>query len=557
MLSVFLALAVLGTVAMAAPWNNTVVTTDGVVRGETIGDVIYFHSIPFASPPVGGLRFAPPTPPTPWSGVRDVSALPPLCPQIKILDLDILGSEDCLYLHVYVPRHDPDVVLPVMFWIYGGGYTFGDAYEFSIYDGTNLALNENVIVVAPNYRVGSFGFMALNELANEAGGTTGNYGLQDQQLALKWAQANVAKFGGDPNKITIFGESAGGFSVCWHLVSPGFAGLFSHAIMESGSCDSPQFFQSLDNAVAFNTEYAAGCGCQQTGDALVSCLRGLNTVDLMSCSINATSNLAQNRDAFLQYVTPGGVIPALWPFMPWGPAIDGSKLGLLDTPLALLTAGQFNKVPTIFGTNQNEGTIFVPAIILMVPGTNFPPQDADIEKALYRVFDMYPSANVAAVVPKVIAQYPAANYDGGWARASDLLTHYFFTCGVRRSARAIIDHGVPLWLYHFEYRFSFIEYDLLGDYHASELVFVWDNQFPPILHTFTSRDAAIADAFGLYWTNLGRFDSPNDPAVPVQWPQYSSSSNLNLNISYPIGTSANLLQPFCDFWDGIVKELAQ
>ena len=150
--------------------------------------------------------------------------------------------EDCLYLDVYAPAGaTPASNLPVMFFIYGGGFVFGDSYEFGFYDGKHIAKQHNVILVAANYRLSSFGFMALPQLMTESG-TTGNYGVQDQRFALQWVQQNIRQFGGDPNRVTIFGESAGAMSVCYHVASPASAGLFHAAIVESGTASSPEFF---------------------------------------------------------------------------------------------------------------------------------------------------------------------------------------------------------------------------------------------------------------------------------------------------------------------------
>lgn len=169
-----------------------------------------------------------------------------------------------------------------MVWIFGGGWSLGDADEFGWYDGTNLATKHNAIIVSMNYRVGPLGFMALDELAQEdSRGALGSMGLQDQRAAMQWAKANVAAFGGDPDQISIFGESAGGFSVCWHLVSPGSKGLFRAGILESGSCDSPQFFRQKQDAIDFGKLYASSIGCSGSGSELLACLRSQNTEHIM------------------------------------------------------------------------------------------------------------------------------------------------------------------------------------------------------------------------------------------------------------------------------------
>jgi len=188
-----------------------------------------------------------------------------------------------LYLHVYRPTGVPaDEKLPVLIWIFGGGWVLGDADEFGWYDGTNLATKHRSIVVAMNYRVGPLGFLSLEELAQEdTRGALGSMGLQDQRAAMQWTKANIAAFGGDPTKTAIFGESAGAFSACWHLASPGSAGLFRAAILESGTCDSPQFFRQKGDAVSFGELYASSIGCSGTGAAMLECLRAQNTEHIM------------------------------------------------------------------------------------------------------------------------------------------------------------------------------------------------------------------------------------------------------------------------------------
>lgn len=187
--------------------SDAVVKTDmGQVQGELQDGVFVYHSIPFAAPPTGDLRFRPPEPVQPWEGVKDVRGFKPICPQLRIIgDLALSLDEDCLYLNVYVPETDGSRPLPVMFWIFGGGYVLGDGDEFGFYDGKNLAKEHEVIVVAPNYRLDAFGFLALPELQNEdPNNSTGNMALRDQQAALRWTQKNIAAFGGDPDRYVAY-----------------------------------------------------------------------------------------------------------------------------------------------------------------------------------------------------------------------------------------------------------------------------------------------------------------------------------------------------------------
>ena len=223
------------------------VTRDGAVQGFFADGVDKFLGIPYAAPPVGSLRWRPPQAPAPWHGVRGATTLPPACPQLANSNGPRSENEDCLYLSVYVPqgqrragdagRHDgPDRGLPVLFWIHGGGLTTGTGNQ---HDGTLMATTNHIIVVSINYRLGVLGFLALPSLSAEASDhASGDYGLLDQEAALRWTRANIAAFGGDPRDVTIAGESAGAYSVCSLLTSPPARGLFARAVMESGSCTS-------------------------------------------------------------------------------------------------------------------------------------------------------------------------------------------------------------------------------------------------------------------------------------------------------------------------------
>ena len=375
--------------AMAPIQRNT--TAGPVFSSRTTvtiyGNATVFASIPFATPPLGALRFAAPIPPAPWSAPLDVSALPASCLQMKLSSSLYAGSEDCLRLSVTVPDacSASDASCPVLFWIYGGAYILGDEEELGFYEAAKLATSQGVVVVAPQYRVGPFGFTALTSLrAEDAGGSTGNAALQDQVRALEWTRDNAHAFGGDAARVAIFGESAGGFSICWHLVSRASAGLFRAAIMESGSCDSPQFFMPAAAAVNFSRLYAASLGCPATAPGAddapaLACMRALSAEAVLeaipdwlspcwplpaaNCS-NGTADRAVLRERAATRLgdalrwapgAPAPALPALSPLFPWGPAIDGADTGLRDLPLALIQRGEFNKVPAIFGTNKNEG----------------------------------------------------------------------------------------------------------------------------------------------------------------------------------------------------------
>ncbi|XP_045670920.1 cocaine esterase isoform X2 [Ursus americanus] len=276
-------------------------THTGQVRGSLIHvkdtdvGVHTFLGIPFAKPPLGPLRFAPPEPPEPWSGVKDGTSHPAMCLQditlMKILALELLNmtlpftsmSEDCLYLSVYTPAHASEGSnLPVLVWIHGGALVTGMA---SMYDGSVLAAFEDVVVVTIQYRLGILGFFSTGDKH-----APGNWGYLDQVAALRWVQQNIAYFGGDPGLVTIFGESAGGTSVSSHVVSPMSQGLFHRAIMESGVALLPGLIASSSDAISAMAANLSACG-QVDSEVLVGCLRDKTEEEILA--INKVMNISE------------------------------------------------------------------------------------------------------------------------------------------------------------------------------------------------------------------------------------------------------------------------
>ena len=227
----------------------------GEIRGKLDGRVRAFLGIPYAAPPIGDLRWLPPQPPAGWSGVLDATKAGNQCAQARIRDQGVAGSEDCLFLNIYAPD-TPDKALPVMVWIHGGTFLVGSGSQ---YDGRELAERGHLILVTINYRLGPFGFLVNRSLDGaDPGQLSGNYGLLDQQAALRWVKDNIEAFGGDPGKVTVAGESAGAISIGLQLVSPGAAGLFERAILESGPF---LHLPTLAQARTRGDQFAAKLGC--------------------------------------------------------------------------------------------------------------------------------------------------------------------------------------------------------------------------------------------------------------------------------------------------------
>jgi len=511
-------------------------TTNGPVRGYSNGDADIWHSIPYAQPPVGEYRFRPPQQPEPWTSTLDCTIPGPICSQVDVANLFVQGQEDCLYLDIYRPAGAAGP-LPVMFWIHGGGYVGGDSYENGNFAGINRVTEFPVIIVSTNYRLNAFGFLGLEELRKEdPEGTTGNYGVQDQRFALQWVQKNIAQFGGDPDQVIIYGESAGAFSVCYQLSSPASKGLFQAAIMESGTCDAKEFFVEFGLADSWSADVAAWAGCNRSEishDEFMICLRNTSTVDWMYTTLSwFTGGWDQSGT---------GYRPLLAPTMPWGHAIDGTEVGLADLPLELIRQGRGSKVPLIAGTNADEGTLFIPGMPLSVPGVSFPLDEEDLTLVLLHFFD-----DSMEYVNQIIAHYPEEDFKSVYDQGAVILRDYFFVCSTRRAHRAINSLGLPSWQYFFTYIYRDpAEYLTIGDYHGAELPYVWNN-----FENKTVRDDQLQESMGTYWTNLARFLTPNGQvSSEVYWPNYDSSSDNLLEMATPCTPDNNLFTDICDFWD--------
>jgi len=525
--------------------------------------IAFFHDVPFGKPPVGDLRFRAPQMVDAWTEVQNCTYPDVLrmCPQLKVTDKLYVGTEDCLYLHVYTPWPLPSEKLPVMFWIFGGGYRMGDGYELGFYDASNFVQEHNVIVVAPNYRLNSFGFLALKALqAEDPDGSTGNYGLQDQRLAMQWTQQTISSFGGDPTQVTIYGESAGAFSVCAQLASPLSKGLYRAAILESGTCDSNAFFQPYDYATEFGAEFATACGCntsELTDAEVVSCLRSLTTAELQSKITDwlnphwpleglekAMSDLGIPTELFDSIGSI--IVPPVAPVMPFGPAIDGSKNGLPDVPMHLIEKGEWAQVPVIMGINKNEGAIFVPMVPFIVQnGVTWPLTESGIEKTLTYLFN-------DTVKDQVLEVYKKEWYESNDFRAEELITDFMFRCSTHRLLQAVSSQGFPAYTYIFEYPMRWIDGLILGNYHASELFFTFGNEWPPFIHDYDDKDRQMAATFGIFWSNFAKSLNPNEPVAPVfNWDKFSSDSNNYASMTVPGAMETGFDNGKCDFWNGI------
>jgi para-nitrobenzyl esterase len=367
-----------GETTTTQPSDPLLVTTDlGPVRGaeSPVDGVRQFLNIPYAEPPEGENAWRPPQEAAPWEEPLDATAPGPSCPQstegVTAAFVTTPPSDpDCLRLNVWSPDGAADV--PVMVWIHGGGFSNGSAPS-PYYTGDDLA-GEGIVLVSMNYRLGPQGFLATEELADESeDGAVGNYGLLDQQAALRWVQDNAAAFGGDPGHVTIFGESAGGFSVCGHLASPGSAGLFQQAIIQSGGgCTA---FLPREAALADGADFMTAVGCDD-----LACLRQ----------------------------TPDDELIAATDF---NPSLVADGVVLEQTAHELAEQGELDDIPLLIGSNADEGSLFT----LQEPE----PTDAGLLEL---------AADITDDPEALVALYPANDFDSNLARFRAMVTDSSFTC---------------------------------------------------------------------------------------------------------------------------------
>jgi para-nitrobenzyl esterase len=482
-----LAAAVLATSAPLAAWaasqSPVVATDDGPVRGTTVGQMQAFLGIPYAAAPTGDLRWRSPQPNVGWQGVLDASKFAPHCPQVATPFGVASTTEDCLYLNVFTPgktNNGLPHLLPVMFWIHGGALIVGESDD---YDPTSLVA-KGVVVVTVNYRLGWLGFLAHPALSAESPqGASGNYGLMDQQAAMRWVQRNIRHFGGDASNVTIFGESAGGLSTHSQLVSPLAAGLFQKAIVESGSyaLDQP----SLAKAEAGGTAFATGTGCaSQTAE----CLRSLPV------------------SAILAAQTPSSILPNL----------DGYVLP--QTVRSAFTTGQFNRVPVIEGSNHDEWRLFVAESEV---ATGVPLSAAAYVPAIAATL------GVPLSIANVIAGfYPLVNYSSPSVALGAVGTDAIFSCNARLAAR-LLSKSVPTYQYEFNdpnapmVFFPPVSFPT-GAYHAAELSYLFNLRTPVPNPGFTPSQQALSNAMVGYWTQFAKSGDPNSADAPT-WPPYGTS----------------------------------
>jgi para-nitrobenzyl esterase len=461
-----------------------VTTAQGKATGISIaeGKVRAFLGLPYAAPPVGQLRWKAPQPPTAWKGIRDATKYGARCEQWPIwadyLFQDSGPSEDCLYLNVYAPATaTAKSHLPVMFWIHGGGYTAGSGSE-PRYTSSALPC-KGVVLVTINYRLGVFGFFADQDLAREGNESAGNYGLMDMVAALRWVKANIAAFGGDPDNVTIFGESAGSFAVSTLIASPAAQGLFQKAIGESGAA----FGQALPMLPLAKQAPRDQAWANSLGAHSLAQLRDLPA--------DAVLEAARKRGV-------GGFLPL----------IDGQFVP--EDVSTIYAAGRQAHVPLLAGWNRDERA-----------GT--------LSKGMTAVkWKVYAAEHYGPRADAFLNAFPAASDEQAVQSADDFTTDEFIALGTWQWIEAHSQTGQsPVFRYRFELPATPSEMHPGGMYafHSDDLEYVFSTLDTRHGAQWRAEDRRLSEQMVSYWTNFARTGDPNGQGLP-HWPRYDKQAQL-------------------------------
>ena len=495
-------------------------TEDGMLRGQHAEGVDQFLGVRYAAPPVGALRWQAPQPVQPWSGVRDATSYGHRCPQLASGNGPREDTEDCLFLNVFAPADGPGRAaaqdgagrgLPVLVMIHGGGLLNGAGDQ---HDGSLIVRTDHIIVVSLNYRLGVFGFLDVPGLGTSALTANGNFGLLDQEAALRWVHRNIARFGGNPGQVTIAGESAGGWSVCALMTSPLARGLFRGAISESGSCPSQTPAQAQSAGLAF----AAQAGCTDAATA-ASCLRNTPESALLTASASYSA----------QFTSGGPDLPL--------------------PPLTAVADGDYAKVPLLMGTNHDEGRTFTQGFASYT------------EQQYVQFVDQ----SYGALAPAILQRYPWSAYPSPYTASyaiGAIWTDSGFVSGIggcpTQNLAAQFARRTPTFFYQFDDRHApALNQDLPGYQwgagHAMELAYLWPSfgNGTSLYDQLSPAQLQLSHQMIVWWGAFTRLGVPEAPGQP-SWPAYTSRQLMSLR---PGGQSAAIpaatfaAQHQCGFWN--------
>lgn len=480
----FLLLMVFGSILVSCGEQalpGIISTEGGNVEGTLENGILAFKGIPFAAPPVGDLRWRPPQPAQPWEGVLKTDRFKPGSIQNQKLE----QSEDCLYLNIWTAAKSKKDMLPVMVWIHGGGFAAGAPLE-STYFGQALT-QKGVIYVSIAYRLGVLGFMAHPELSAESpDGVSGNYGLLDMIAALKWVKNNIAAFGGDPEKVTIFGESAGAIAISMLCASPLAEGLFCGAISQSGGSFGPVGNTRQDGIISLKGAENAGVEfMKQFGVDSIAEFRKMNP-----------------QEWFKSPVTRMG----FWP------NADGYVIP--DDQYRLYEAGKYNDINVLIGTNSDEGVMFAR-----------PVEPEDYKKGIEQRFGDFAG--------RILEVFPGETKEQAQTSTADIFTTTAFAWPTWTWARLQSrTGGSKVFLYYFSQQqpeMPFLPIKPRGAQHAAEIKYVLQNYDTA---TFSDEDVKLSEMMATYWTNFAKYGDPNGADLPA-WPEFTEENPSLMIFKYP------------------------
>lgn len=508
----------------AATAAGEVRTRYSTLRGTERGDTYAYLGVRYASPPVGELRLRAPVAPACERELREASAFGASCPQFAGDPAAPSGDEDCLTLNIWAPKIAPSEPRPVLFFIHGGGNNQGSSSaQFGasvIYDGQQLAELGNIVVTI-NYRLGALAWAAHPLLDAEAeNNLSGNYGLRDQIAALEWVRDNISQFGGDPQRVMIFGESAGGVNVCALFGSPAARGLFSRALIESGGCTaSPKTV-----GVEVTNRLFDALSCSAAADPL-ACVRSKTPAEILNALPPQSSLLVSSE---------------------FGPIVDGEILPFAPRA-ALVTEGAHANVPFILGSNKDETYLGLPPPMQLTTQMQF-------DQAA-RMFLLGASAPPAKI-PDILAVYPLSDYgDSAHAALVALTTDWRWSCAGRGYLRALYSNTTaPLYRYYFTKSLDPMRAPVLsraGAYHGLELFYVFGS-LTTGAYMPTAADLELSAQMQRYWSRFAATGDPNGEADPL-WPQYDATTDPHIILGESISEGTGVRQTQCDALELILR----
>jgi len=484
--------------------TRVVETTHGPVRGAAEGDVRIWKGIRYAAPPAGDLRFRAPQPPEPWTEIADATAFGPACPQPVFpnmpLDLGASQGEDCLSLNIWAPSGtEPGAAKPVMVWLHGGAYVLGSASQ-PLYDGGRLATGGDVIVVTVNYRLGALGFLDLSSFNTARRRFDSNIGLHDVLAALRWVRDNIAAFGGDPERVTLFGESAGAGIVTTLLATPAAEGLFVGAIAQSSPATS---VYDRDRARRVALSFLDKLGI---APADVDRLPDAPIAAILAASQEVFDEVPVRNPGTLAFV----------------PIVDGELLH--DYPVKVAQRARTHRVPLIIGTNRHEAALFRLMRSPLMPIT---------PRAITSMFTQIAAEQPDLQLPTEEDIVSAYSRLGRRARSLSIATDVGFrmpTVWLAEGHRRV----ATVYLYRFDYATPMLKLLLVNAAHATELPYVWGNLGAPNDPTLKLGGARTAKAVSrrvrTRWTNFAGHGKPAGPAGEPDWTPYQETGRACLLI---------------------------